>query len=352
MTRPAPRVVVLDDYEGFLARSPVLSALDGRIELVPYDRPLREADLEAALRDVPIVIALRERTPFPADVLARMPDVELLLQTGGHAYHIDRDAATSSGIAVALGRASIRPSPVIAELVVGLMIAWYRGIVPAVQGMRSGAWPAQPGRLLRGRTLGILGLGRHGITVARAAKALGMRIVAWGPSLTVERAAAEEVELLSLPRLLTQADIVSVHLRLSPESTGLIGARELELMGPNTFLINTSRGAIVDEDALLAALRDRRIEGAALDVFTHEPLPPDHPFRFLDNVICTPHIGYTVDAAFDDFARTSVSQLDAYLRGELDPELLINPEVLDRHSATRGGFLGGRTAPAPPPTGQ
>ena len=347
-----PRVVILDDYERALARSPHLAALANRVELVAHDRQLGEEELATALADTPIVIAIRERTRFPADVLARMQDVELLLQTGGHAYHIDVEAASREGILVALGRGSKSPTPVVAELVMGLMIAWYRNLIPAAEGMRAGLWPASLGRVLSGRTLGILGLGRHGVTVARLAQAFGMAVVAWGPTLTPERAAAAGVTYLSLDEVLVRSDVVSIHLRLSPESTGLIGARELELMGPETLLVNTSRGPIVDEAALVDALRAGTIEGAALDVFDMEPLPADHPLRALDNVICTPHIGYTVDAAFDDFAETSAMQLRAYLDGVLDPALVLNPEVAQQHRQRWGGLApaaGDRGATAVPP---
>lgn len=338
MSAGRPRVVVLGDYEGALARSPHLRGLSGDVELVPVDHPLGPDELAATLEGVPIVIALRERTPFPAEVLARMPDVELLLQTGGHVYHLDVDAATRNGVLVALGRASKVPSPVVAELVMGLLVAWYRRLLPVTSGMREGGWPVSEGRLLQGRTLGILGLGRHGVTVARLARAFGMPVVAWGPTLTPERAAAEDVLALPMDEVLRQADAVTVHLRLAPGTTGLIGERELALMGPGTFLVNTSRGPIVEEAALVAALRTGRIEGAALDVFDQEPLPPEHPLRTMENVICTPHIGYTVDAAFDDFAETSARQLRAYLDGRLARSLVLNPEVRDGRTGRWGGL--------------
>lgn len=331
-------MVVLDDYEGGIAGSAHLTALADRIDLLAHDRHLEGPAFEAALEGAPIVIAVRERTRFPAPAFARMRDVELLLQTGGHAYHIDTDAATDRRVLVALGRGSKEPSPVVAELVMGLVIAWYRKLIPVAQRMRDGGWPATLGRTVRGRTLGVLGLGRHGVTVARLARAFGMRVLAWGPTLDEERAAAEGVTRLSLDEALTSSDVVSIHLRLSPASTGLIGARELGLMGPGTLLVNTSRGPIVDERALVGALRSGTIEGAALDVFDEEPLPADHPLRTLDNVICTPHLGYTVDAAFDDFAQTSATQLRAYLDGRLDRRLVLNPEVAKLRHLRWGGL--------------
>ncbi|TDE07453.1 D-2-hydroxyacid dehydrogenase family protein [Jiangella asiatica] len=334
-----PQVLVLDDYEGGVSGSPHLAELADRVELTALREPVSQRQLARAVEGVPVVIAIRERTGFSAETLAHLRGVELLLQTGGHAYHVDVPAATREGIMVALGRGSTTPAPVIAELVIGLMIAWYRRLVPTGQAMRAGAWPATLGRLLHGRTLGVLGLGRHGVMVARLARAMGMRVLAWSTSMTPERAAAEQVEAAGFDDLLVRSDVVSIHLRLAPETTGLVGARELALMGPHSVLVNTSRGAIVDEAALVDALRSGTIEGAALDVFTQEPLPPDHPLRRLDNVLCTPHIGYTVDAAFDDFALTSAAQLRAYLDHRLDPALVLNPAVAWERPGQWGGLL-------------
>lgn len=334
-----PRVLVLDDYEGAMRRSPHLAALADDIELETLSEPVGPDELAERVEGVPFVVAIRERTRMTAEVLARMHGVELLLQTGGHAYHVDGRAATRCGIMVALGRGSKQsPAPVVAELVVGLMITWYRNLVPAITGMRSGEWPASLGRLLHGRTMGILGFGRHGITMARLASALGMTVLAWSPTLTPERAAAGRAQLIGFDELLTGSDVVSVHVPLKTETTGLIGARELHLMGPNTLLINTSRGAIVNENDLVEALSTRAIEGAALDVFDKEPLPAEHPLRALDNVLCTPHLGYTVDAAFEDFAETTAAQLRAYLAYDLDPQLVLNPQVAQDRPGTWGGL--------------
>lgn len=336
-----PEVVVLDDHERAMAVSPHLAALRDRVAFRFLDEHVDGAALRASVGSAPIVVAIRERTRFDRATLALLDGVELLLQTGGHAYHVDADAATAQGLAVSLGRGSRRPTPVVGELVTGLLIAWFRGLPPAFAGMREGRWPAALGRSLHGRRLGILGLGRHGVSVARLGRALGMEVVAWGPTLTAERAAAEEVTLLALDDVLATSDAVSIHLKLSPESTGLIGTRELGLMRTDALLINTSRGPIVDEAALLTALAERSIGGAALDVFDVEPLPADHPLRGLDNVLLTPHLGYTVDVAFDDFARSTALQLAAYLDGSLDPDLLLDRAVLDvpRARTRIGGFL-------------
>lgn len=333
-----PRALVLDDYEGGMAGSQHLADLADDVEVTFLREPVDVEQLAREVEGVSIVIAIRERTRFTAEVLGRIRGVELLLQTGGHAYHVDVPAATEHGVLVALGRGSKAPAPVVAELVVGLMIAWYRQLPATIQGVRDGQWPAALGRLLHGRTLGILGLGRHGATVARLARGMGMHVLAWSPTLTPERAEAEQVEAAAFDDLLARADVVSVHLRLAPETTGLIGHREFALMGADTFLVNTSRGPIVDEAALIEVLWTRSIEGAALDVFDREPLSVDHPLRTLDNVLCTPHIGFTVDAAFEDFAYTSAVQLRSYLAGDLDPGLVLNPEVARIRAGRRAGI--------------
>lgn len=336
-----PEVVVLDDYEGALAASEHLQALRERVAFRFLSDHVERHSLRAAVGPARILVAIRERTRFDGATLEELDGVELLLQTGGHAYHVDAARATAQGLAVSLGRGSRRPTPVVGELVTGLLISWFRGLPAAFAGMQEGRWPAALGRSLHGRRLGILGLGRHGVSVARLGRALGMEVVAWGPTLTSERAAAEDVALLPLDEVLATSDAVTIHLKLSPESTGLIGVRELDLMRPDALLINTSRGPIVDEAALVDALRGRSIGGAALDVFDIEPLPPSHPLRELDNVLLTPHLGYTVDVAFDDFARTTAIQLAAYLDGVLDPDLLLDRAVLEvqRPGPRLGGFL-------------
>ena len=339
-----PRVVVLDDHEGAMAEAGPLAALADRVELTTHRETLRGEQLRAALDGVPIVVAIRERTPLDADTLALMPDTELILQTGGHAYHVDPEVATAAGIAVSLGRGSRKPTPVVAEITLGLAVDWFRGLTPAIVGMREGRWPAALGRSLHGRTFGILGLGRHGVSVAKLARAFGMDVQAWGPTLTPERAAQHGVRAVGFEDLLSTSDVVSIHLRLSDTSRGLLGADQLRLLRPDALLINTARGPIVDEEALLTALHERWFGGAALDVFDQEPLPTDHPLRRLHNVLLTPHLGYTVDLAFGDFANTTATQLAAYLDGHLDPAHLLNPEVLASSRPRWGGVAAMWTA--------
>lgn len=332
-----PRVVVLDDHEGAMAGAAPLRALADRVDLTTLRETVRGEELRAALGGVPIVVAIRERTPLDAGTLSQLPDTELILQTGGHAYHVDTDAATQAGIAVSLGRGSRAPTPVVAEMTLGLVVDWFRGLTPAIVGMREGRWPAALGRSLHGCSLGVLGLGRHGVSVARLAQAFGMDVQAWGPTLTPERAAEHGVRAVGLEELLSTADVVSIHLRLSDTSRGLIGREQLRLLRSDALLVNTSRGPIVDEEALVTALRERWFGGAALDVFNEEPLPSDHPLRSLDNVLLTPHLGYTVDVAFGDFAATTATQLAAYLDQRLEVGHLLNPEVLAQSRPRCGG---------------
>jgi phosphoglycerate dehydrogenase-like enzyme len=319
----APRLLVLDDYEGRVAGAPAMARLRDLAAVTVLDRPLTDDDL-AGLADVRVLLAIRERTRLDGALLDRLPRLELVLQTGGHAYHLDEAAATARGIVVALGRRARMPSAAVPELTFGLMIAVLRRIHPLAAELAQGAWPSVVGATLAGRTLGILGLGRHGRPVARIAAAFGMRVLAW--DRTGRYAAGEPaVERLPLEELLGRSDVVSVHLRLSPESRGLLDGERLARMRPRAVLVNTARGAIVDEDALVAALRSGRLAGAGLDVFATEPLPTASPLRGLPNVVLTPHVGWKVDEVFHEFADIAAAQLGAWLDGRLAPDEVVNP---------------------------
>jgi phosphoglycerate dehydrogenase-like enzyme len=318
-----PRLLVLDDYEGRVAGAPAMARLRDLAEVTVLDRPLTDDDL-AGLADVRVLMAIRERTRLDGGLLDRLPRLELVLQTGGHAYHLDEAAATARGIVVALGRRARMPSAAVPELTFGLMIAVLRHIHPLAAELAQGAWPPAVGGTLAGRTLGILGLGRHGRPVARIAAAFGMRVLAW--DRTGSSAAADPaVERLPLDELLGRSDVVSVHLRLSPESRGLLDAERLGRMRPGAVLVNTARGAIVDEGALVEALRSGRLAGAGLDVFATEPLPADSPLRGLPNVVLTPHVGWRVDEVFHEFAEIAAEQLAAWLGGRLAAGEVVNP---------------------------
>jgi len=343
-TPPArPRLLVLDDHEGRIAAAPAMARLRELADVTVLDRGPTDDDLPA-LAGARVLMAVRERTKLDEAFFERLPELELVLQTGGHADHLDEAAATRRGIVVALGRRATVASSAVPELTFGLMIAVLRRIHPLAAELAGGAWPATVGGTLAGRTLGILGLGRHGRPVARIGAAFGMEVVAWDRRGRASRASGEGAgsdegaELLALEDLLLRADVVSVHLRLSPESTGLLSRQRLALMRPGAVLVNTARGAIVDEDALVDALRDGRLAGAGLDVFATEPLPPDSPLRALDNVVLTPHIGWKVDELFAEFTLIAAEQLEAWLAGRLPPGEVVAPAAVQVERERLGGL--------------
>src|SRR5687768_11326955 len=260
------QMIVLDDYEGELAIAPAMMRLRQLAEVQVLDRPIHPDD-HHILKDFQILLALRERTMLDDQFFEACPNLELVLQTGGHAYHIDQTAASKQGIVIALGRRVSKPTVVIPELVFSLMLGLVRQIYPLTAEMRNGGWPELIGGSLAGRTLGILGYGRLGHPVARLAEAFGMRVVAWDRTESSPGRDPFGVERLPLDDLLAISDVVSIHLRLSDESRGLLNQEKLWKMKPGAILINTSRGAIVDEPALIEALREKRLAGAGLDVF-------------------------------------------------------------------------------------
>lgn len=326
MTTDQPPLLVLDDYEGEVAAAPALADLRTLAAVTILDRPLTAADSQS-LQASQIILALRERTPLDESFFAACPNLELVLQTGGHAYHIDQAAATRRGIVVALGRRATQPTVAVPELTFALMLGLMRQIHPLTTSMAQGAWAPALGGTLAGRTLGILGYGRHGRPVARIAAAFGMQIVVWdrtGANTTAEPA----MQRLPLDALLACADVVSIHLRLSAESRGLLNRERLAKMKPGAFLINTARGAIVDEEALIEALREQRLAGAGLDVFTNEPLSATSPLRTLPNVLLTPHIGWQVSEVFHEFTAIAADQLRQWRQGQLAPTEVLNPEAI------------------------
>ncbi len=317
----AVRVAVLDDYLGNVRALPHWRALEGRCSIDVFREPAASEDaLVERLRGYPIVVAIRERTRFTRSLLERLSDLKLLAITGYNSGFVDLAAATGRGILVA-DTAGSGVAPI--ELTFGLIIATVRRIPQEDRDMRAGGWQPGLGTRLAGRTMGILGLGRIGSKVAAFGRLMDMRVIAWGPTLTDERAAAAGVTRVQAPDdVFRQADVVSVHLRLSDHSRGLVGARQFGLMKPTAHFVNTSRGPIVDETALVGALRARRIAGAALDVYAVEPLPVDHPLRGLDNVVLTPHLGYMTVEAYDDFFRDTVANITAFLDGRVPPRAI------------------------------
>jgi D-3-phosphoglycerate dehydrogenase len=317
-----PVLLVLDDWEGLIAKNACWSQLKDSVEIRFLSKPISLAS-ESELANVTFLMALRERTKLTEDIFKRLPQLKLILQTGGHAYHIDEKAAHKRGIVIALGRRIKAPLVSVPELTMAMMLGTMHLLPQAQQAMRTGQWPLLTGRTLSGRRLGILGIGRHGARVAHIAKtAFNMEVVAWARPGSRAKA-TDDIPRLALEELLSTSDVVSIHLRLSPESTGLINGERLKIMKQGAVLINTSRGGIINEDALISALKNGPLAGAGLDVFAHEPLPADSPLRSLNNVMLTPHIGWTVEEVFDEFSHIACTQLQQYMSGTLlDSELL------------------------------
>jgi D-3-phosphoglycerate dehydrogenase len=317
-----PLLLVLDDWEGLIEKSSCWAPLTDQVDIRFLTSPL-ETIADGDLAEVRFLMAIRERTALTEQVFSRLPQLKLVLQTGGHAYHIDQDAARQRGIGIALGRRVQAPLASVPELTMAFMLGLIHLLPQAQQAMRNGEWPLLTGRSLHGRRLGILGMGRHGTKVAAiATTAFNMKVSAWERPGT-KSSALDNIPRLPLAELLGNADIVSIHLRLSPESTGLLNAERLRLMKPGSMLINTSRGAIVNEEALIDALKNGSLAGAGLDVFAHEPLPADSALRSLPNVLLTPHIGWTVEEVFEEFGQIASSQLLAFIAGNLPSSELL-----------------------------
>lgn len=330
----APAVLILDDYEGLMAKAPGTARMRSHAEVRVLNRPLAEAP-EDELVDVSAVVALRERTRFDVALLRRLPNLELVLQTGAGANHIDSAAMSQRGVVVALGKAATVGTAAVPELALGLMVASMRHFPAAERARTTDGWPVLIGRTLSGRRLGILGMGRLGSQVARLGRALGMEVVAWDRR---GEDAGDAIERLPLDELLSSSDVVSVHLKLTPQSRGLLDEARLRSMRPGSILINTSRGLILDEEALVDALINGPLAAAGLDVFVDEPLPAGHPLRALPNVVLTPHVGWTVEEAFTEFAEIAADQLEAYRSARLSRRNLLDPDV------TPTGRLGGLVA--------
>ena len=307
----ATRVAILDDYQRVAAR--LVGDLGPGVELEAFpDHVVAEDALVARLAPFEIVVAMRERTAFPARVLERLPSLRLLVTTGMGNASIDLDAAARNGILVCGTRILVHPT---AELALGLVLALARRIPQEDAALRAGIWQEHVGVSLRGRRLGLIGLGKLGRQMAALGGALGMEVVAWSANLTREAAVGAGAAYLPLRELLETADVVSVHTRLSDRTRGLLGPDELALMKPTALLVNTSRGPIVDEAALVSALERRAIAGAALDVFDEEPLPPEHPLRTAPNTVLTPHIGYVADDNYRVFFDEVTEDISAFLAG-------------------------------------
>lgn len=307
------RVAILDDYQSIAQSSADWTPLNGRADVTSfYDHVADPTDLVRRLEPFEVVVAMRERTAFPAAILDRLPNLALLVTTGPFNAAIDVAAANARGIVVC-GTGGVPHTT--AELTWALIMAITRRVPAEDAALREGRWQTTIGPELAGSTLGIIGLGNIGSRIARYAHAFDMEVLAWSQNLTNERAEAVGAKLVGKRELFARADIATVHLKLSERTTNLIGRPELELLGPRGYLVNTSRGPIVDEAALAAALSDSVITGAALDVFSVEPLPADHPLRFAPNTVLTPHIGYVSLPMYERFFTDAVEDIVSWMRG-------------------------------------
>ncbi|WP_156689815.1 D-2-hydroxyacid dehydrogenase family protein [Mycobacterium sp. Marseille-P9652] len=325
-----PGVAILDDYAGVALGLADWSPVQTRSQVTVFDRHLSEAEAADVLRPFDVVCTMRERMAFPRTLIERLPNLRLITIVGRALPNLDIGAATEHGVAVAHSdfaaprfRAVRDATP---ELAWGLMIATVRNLAEEHRRMRDGGWQATTGVTLSGKTLGLLGLGRTGKRMAEYAKAFGMPVIAWSQNLTDEAAAASGARRVEKAALFAEADVVSIHLVLSERTRGLVGAAELARMKPSAYLINTSRGPIVDEAALIGALGAGRIAGAGLDVFDVEPLPPDHRLRRLPNVTLSPHLGYVTREMLGAFYADTVEAVVAWLDGT--PVRIANPEAL------------------------
>lgn len=321
-----PRVAVLDDYLGVSHEVADWSVLEGLSRVDVIRRPLRVPD-EAAevLAPYEVLCHLRERTAMPRTLIERLPNLKFMTVTGKAHRTLDLEAATERGIAVSNVSTDRKASNATPEMTWALILAAARHVPFEDRQLRAGRWQNTMGLLLDGKTLGLLGLGRVGQRVAAIGQAFGMRVIAWSPNLTAEAAAAHGVTRVDKEDLFARSDVLSVHVVLSERSRHLVGRAELALMKRTALLVNTARGPIVDEAALVEALQGGRIAGAGLDVFEHEPLPPDHPLCAMDQVVLTPHLGYGTRDTFEGFYRSTVQGVLAYLQGQ--PRNLVNPQA-------------------------
>jgi phosphoglycerate dehydrogenase-like enzyme len=305
------QVAILDDYQNVALRLADWSAVRRHAEITVFndhlDDPVAVVD---RLRPFDAVCVMRERTPLTREILEQLPRLKLIASTGPRNASIDTQAAAERGILVTATGYDSTPT---IEFAWSLILASMRGIDREAASLKAGGWQMSLGSNLRGKSLGVVGLGNIGREVARIGLAFGMKVIAWSQNLTEEKASAAGASLVDKPTLFREADVVTVHLVLSKRTRALIGASEFALMKPTARLVNTSRGPIVDEAALIEALQERKIAGAAVDVFDSEPLSADHPFRKLDNLLATPHIGYVTEDLYRTFYGDAAANVARWL---------------------------------------
>jgi len=326
------RVAILDDYAGLALDLADWSPVQIRSEVTVFDRHLSEAEAVDTLRPFDVICTVRERMALPRTLIERLPNLKLITIIGKSLPNLDMAAASERGVLVAHSNfanprfSSVRDAT--PELAWGLMIATVRNLAEEHRRMRDGGWQTTTGLTLSGKTLGLLGLGRIGRRMAEYGNVFGMQVIAWSQNLTEEAATAVGARQVDKATLFEESDVVSIHLVLSERTRGLVAEPELALMKPHAYLINTSRGPIVDEAALIAALKNGSIAGAGLDVYDVEPPAPDHPLRTLPNVTLSPHLGYVTREMLAAFYSDTVEAVAAWLNGT--PIRIANPEALYR----------------------
>jgi D-3-phosphoglycerate dehydrogenase len=309
------RCAILDDYFKLSLSIADWSKVEDRIDITVFEQPFANTEAAgSALKDFEIICAMRERTAFPRTLFAALPRLKLLITSGMRNAAIDMEAAKDHNVVLCGTQFGRDPT---APLTMGLILELTRNIGRENARMHEGQpWQKFVGHEIEGRTLGIIGLGKLGGKVAKLAQAFGMNVIAWSPNLTAERCKEVGVTYATKEQLFENADVITVHVVLGPRSRGIVGAADLARMKPTAYLVNTARGPIVDEAALLQTLQQKRIAGAAVDVFSVEPLPTDHPFRKLDNIVLTPHLGYATEESFSNHYTQMVEGIDTWFKGE------------------------------------
>ncbi|WGQ10128.1 D-2-hydroxyacid dehydrogenase family protein [Pedobacter gandavensis] len=307
-----PQIAILDDYQNVALTYGDWSAINKLAEITVFNDHLSsKEEIIQRLKPFQVIAVMRERTPLTREILSQLPSLKLIISTGERNASIDIKAAEEFGIAISPTRYLSNGAP---ELTWALMLALAKHLIPESSQVRKSGWQTEVGVDLKGKTIGIVGLGRIGSTIAHYAKAFEMEVIAWSQNLTEERAAAQGAKLVSKEELFIKADFVTVHLVLSSRSRGIITEKELNLMKPSAFFINTSRGPLVDEAALISVLTQKKIAAAALDVYEIEPLPLQHPFRTLTNVLATPHIGYVTENTYRIFYEDIQNRIAEWLK--------------------------------------
>lgn len=311
------QIAILDDYQDIALSAADWSEVAKKANIRVFHNHVADPEaLVEQLKPYTVLCIMRERTPLNREILSQLPELKLIVSTGQRNASLDVKACQELGIEVAMTGYVDSGAP---ELTWALLMALARKVVTENTNLRSGRWQSTIGVDLRGKTMGIVGLGRIGAKIAAYAKAFEMKVIAWSENLTEERAHRAGAELVSKERLFRESDFISLHLVLSERSRGTVGAQDLSIMKPTAFLINTSRGPLIDEQALIGALANKRIAGAALDVFDQEPLPPDHPLRMLDNVLATPHIGYVTEDTYRVFYEDTVKAVLRWIAQKDEP---------------------------------